>query len=385
MRRTTLAAVAAISLLTGLTGFPTGARVAPVLAQVVVIEGLQLPRTHRYELYDAQTGGYTGVSIDTVPRYVRQGSWIYDRTADRWVSHPSVGTPNPEYTASARDTRQGAWRDEEVEVRDGLRLPRSHRYEVYIPATGSYQGVSIDTVPGHVGVGTSVYDRTADAWVSHPSVGKPNPLYAASGRGARLDDPRGQSGDVVVYGGLQLPRSHQYEQYNASSGSYGSVTIDTVPAHVQQGTWIYDRTADLWVSHPSVGQPNPQYTASGRGGPQYGATAGRDSRRGEELLGQLEVDFRAESDVLQVGRDEGSFQKIRLVVRGASIELRDVKVTFADNSVFDPESRSRVLREDASFVFDLPGQRRVIKSITFQYRTLDRREGKATVLVYGEH
>ena len=276
MRRTILAAVAAISLLTGLTGFPTGARVAPVLAQVVVIEGMQLPRTHRYELYDAQTGGYTGVSIDTVPRYVRQGAWIYDRTADRWVSHPSVGTPNPEYTASPRDTRQGAWRDEEVEVRDGLRLPRSHRYEVYIPATGSYQGVSIDTVPGHVGVGTSVYDRTADAWVSHPSVGRPNPLYAASGRSdARRDEPRGQWDDVVAYGGLRLPRSHQYEQYNASSGSYGSVTIDTVPYHVQQGTWIYDRTADLWVSHPSVGQPNPQYTASGRG-----AGAGRDSRRG---------------------------------------------------------------------------------------------------------
>jgi hypothetical protein len=184
----------------------------------------------------------------------------------------------------------------------------------------------------------------------------------------------------VAYGGLRLPRSHQYEQYNDSSGSYGSVTIDTVPYHVQQGTWIYDRTADLWVSHPSVGQPNPQYTASGRG-----AGAGRDSRRGEELLGQLEVDFGADRDVLQVGRDEGRFQKIRLVVRGGSIELRDVKVTFDDNSVFDPESRARVLREDSAFVFDLPGQRRVIKSIAFQYRSLDRREGKATVLVYGEH
>jgi len=384
MRRTMLAAVTAISLLTGLTGFPTGARVAPVLAQdVLVIEGMLLPRTHRYEVYDAQTSGYTGVSIDTVPRYVRQGAWIYDRTADRWVSHPSVGTPNPQYTASARDTRRGAWRDEEVEIRGDLRLPRTHRYEVYIPATGSYQGVSIDTVPGHVGIGTSVYDRTADAWVSHPSVGKPNPLYAASGRSdARRDEPRGrgQWDDVVAYGGLRLPRSHQYEQYNDSSGSYGSVTIDTVPYHVQQGTWIYDRTADLWVSHPSVGQPNPQYTASGRG-----AGAGRDSRRGEELLGQLEVDFGADRDVLQVGRDEGRFQKIRLVVRGGSIELRDVKVTFDDNSIFDPESRTRILREDSSIVFDLPGQRRVIKSIAFQYRSLDRREGKATVLVYGEH
>src|SRR4026209_1837706 len=102
------------------------------------------------------------------------------------------------------------------------------------------------------------------------------------------------------------------------------------------------------------------------------AGAGDDSRRGEELLGQLEVDFGADRDVLQVGRDEGRFQKIRLVVRGGSIELRDATVTFDDNSISDPESRTRILREDSSIVFDLPGQRRVIKSIAFQYRSLDR-------------
>ena len=58
---------------------------------------------------------------------------------------------------------------------------------------------------------------------------------------------------------------------------------------------------------------------------------------------------------------------------------------ITNNSIFDPEGRTRILREDSSVVFDLPGQRRVIKSIAFQYRSLDRREGKATVLVYGEH
>lgn len=60
-------------------------------------------------------------------------------------------------------------------------------------------------------------------------------------------------------------------------------------------------------------------------------------------------------------------------------------MTFADNSVFDVASRNRILQEDSAFEFDLPGQQRAIKSITFQYRSIDRREGKATVLVYGEH
>lgn len=114
------------------------------------------------------------------------------------------------------------------------------------------------------------------------------------------------------------------------------------------------------------------------------AASDRDSRR-EELLGQREVDFRADNDVIDVGPSEGRFQKLRVIVRGAPIELRDMKVTFGDDSVFDVARRRQVLRENSDFVIDLPGERRVIKRIAFQYRSVDRREGKATVLVYGRH
>ena len=187
-----------------------------------------------------------------------------------------------------------------------------------------------------------------------------------------------QGSDVLVQGGLQLPRSHRYELYDRVNQTYTPVRVETVPSYVQQGAWIHDRTAGLWVSHPSVGEPNPQYTAAT-------TVPGRDVRRGEELLGQLEVDFRADNDVIEVGRDEGRFQRIRLVVRGAPIQLRDMKVIFDDDSVFDAVTQDRVLREDSAHVIDLPGQRRIIKRITFRYRSIDRREGKATVLVYGEH
>jgi hypothetical protein len=295
MKRTLLAAFAAVFLFSGVTGFPTIGTVTPALAQgsdVLVQDGLRLPRWHQYELYNHENASYGTVKVDTVPSHVNQGAWIYDRTAGVWVAHPSVGTPNPQYAASGRDSRREAW---------------------------------------------------------------------ASDR------------DVLVQDGLRLPRSHQYERYNHENASYGTVKVDTVPSHVKQGTWIYDRTAGAWVAHPSVGSPNPQYAAFGR-----------DSRR-EELLGQREVDFRADSDVIEVGRDEGQFERIRVVVRGAPIQLRDMKVIFADDSVFDPVSRDRILQEDSAYVFDLPGHRRIIKRITFLYRSIDRREGKATVLVYGEH
>jgi hypothetical protein len=97
------------------------------------------------------------------------------------------------------------------------------------------------------------------------------------------------------------------------------------------------------------------------------------------------VDFRADNDVIEVGRSEGRFRKLRVIVRGAPIELRDMKVIFEDNSVLDVTRRSRILRENSDFVIDLPGERRVIQRIDFQYRSVDRREGKATVLVYGRH
>ena len=263
----------------------------------------------------------------------------------------------------------------DVLVQDGLWLPRSHRYELYNPENAVYGAVPVDTVSSYVRQGRWIYDRTAEAWVSHPSVGQPNPQFVATGRESRRE-ARVPDHDVLVQDGLWLPRSHRYELYNPENAVYGAVPVDTVSSYVWQGRWIYDRTAEAWVSHPSVGTPNPQFVASGREfHPQF---------RREELLGQLEVDFRADRDVLEVARDEGRFQKIRIVVRGAPIQLHDMKVIFADDSVFDPVSRNRILHEDSAYVFDLPGERRMIKSITFLYRSIDRREGKATVFVYGE-
>jgi hypothetical protein len=109
----------------------------------------------------------------------------------------------------------------------------------------------------------------------------------------------------------------------------------------------------------------------------------RDGGRWDEL-GRLDVDFKRERDVLDVGKDDGKFRRLRIVVRGASIELYDVKVVFENNSVFDPKVR-RQIDENSAIEFDLPGERRAIKRISFLYRAPQRREGKATVIVQGRH
>ena len=180
MKPTLLAAFVTVCVFSGLT---------PALAQrgdVLVQDGLRLPRSHHYELYNVENATYGTVRIGTVTDHVRQGSWIYDRTAGEWVSHPSVGTPSPRYGGSGRDFRREASPpDRGVLAQDGLRLPRSHQYEQYNPENASYGVVRIGTVADHVRQGTWIFDRTAEEWVSHPSVGTPNPRYGGFGRDRR--------------------------------------------------------------------------------------------------------------------------------------------------------------------------------------------------------
>jgi hypothetical protein len=70
-------------------------------------------------------------------------------------------------------------------------------------------------------------------------------------------------------------------------------------------------------------------------------------------------------------------------VQGAPVEIDNMVITFGNNEKFSPNLRHRFDERSTSRVIDLPGDRRTIKSIDFNYRSIDRREGKATVAVYG--
>ena len=70
-----------------------------------------------------------------------------------------------------------------------------------------------------------------------------------------------QSTSTLIAEGLSLPKDHQYEQYNTSSGTYGKVDVAQVPALVKQKQPIYDRTAKAWVYQSPQGL-NPKYAAA---------------------------------------------------------------------------------------------------------------------------
>ena len=101
-----------------------------------------------------------------------------------------------------------------------------------------------------------------------------------------------------------------------------------------------------------------------------------------QLLGRQEVNFRGDHDRIDVGRREGRFKELQLRVNGAPMEMQKMVVTFGNDETFTPTVRHRFDANSKTRTIDLPGDRRTIKSIDFDYASIDRRQGRATVEVY---
>jgi hypothetical protein len=102
-----------------------------------------------------------------------------------------------------------------------------------------------------------------------------------------------------------------------------------------------------------------------------------------ELLGERQADLKLDRDRIQVGRRDGRFRQLQLTVRGAPLEVYDMVVTFGNGQQYKPNLRFHFDERTTSRVIDLPGDTRVIKQVDFVYRTSARRQGKATISLYG--
>jgi hypothetical protein len=109
-------------------------------------------------------------------------------------------------------------------------------------------------------------------------------------------------------------------------------------------------------------------------------------QNGWTMLGEQKVGGgrRGDHDRITVGRDEGKFRQLTIVVLDSDIEIDDFKVKFGRGPVFDPNIKNAVFREGTrTKVIDLPGDKRVIKTIDFAYRNLPG-GGPARVQVWGK-
>lgn len=104
-----------------------------------------------------------------------------------------------------------------------------------------------------------------------------------------------------------------------------------------------------------------------------------------EKLGSKKVNFRVDRDTIIVGAHEGAFTKLKVEVRGGATNMRKMIVHYRNGQSQDVALKHNFARGGGSRVIDLPGNKRIIKSIVFVYDTKNRSRSRATVHVFGRH
>jgi hypothetical protein len=88
------------------------------------------------------------------------------------------------------------------------------------------------------------------------------------------------------------------------------------------------------------------------------------------MLGERQVNGRVDHDRIEVGRHDGKFSKITLVVLDSDLELLDLEVKFARGAPCHPEVRHVFREGQRTRVIDFPGDERTIKLIDVKYKNL---------------
>jgi hypothetical protein len=93
--------------------------------------------------------------------------------------------------------------------------------------------------------------------------------------------------------------------------------------------------------------------------------------------------FGKDRDSVRVGRREGRFKAIRLHVRGADVEMLDLKVIYTNGQPDDIPVRHVIRQGERTRPLDLRGWERSIDRVDMIYRTIPNFKGLATVCVEG--
>ncbi len=104
-----------------------------------------------------------------------------------------------------------------------------------------------------------------------------------------------------------------------------------------------------------------------------------------EKLGEKRVDRAMDHDRIVIGRVEGTFTKLKLIVRHSAINMHKMVVHYGNGEDQEIEIRQDIPKGGESRVIDLSGKRRVIQSVDFWYDTKGLLNDKAIVELWGRH
>jgi adenine-specific DNA methylase len=104
----------------------------------------------------------------------------------------------------------------------------------------------------------------------------------------------------------------------------------------------------------------------------------------EVLLGERVVNFKGEKDTIVVTYEEGVFTKLQFKVQGNAVLIHKIIVTYGNGEKDELEVKLIFKKGDWSREIDLKGNKRIIRKITFFYKTVGKvKKGKATIKVFG--
>ena len=106
---------------------------------------------------------------------------------------------------------------------------------------------------------------------------------------------------------------------------------------------------------------------------------------GWEMLGERVVNGhgREDHDRIEVGRHEGKFAKLTVVVLDSDLEMLDFEIKFGKGAPWHPDLKHFFKEGQRTRVIDFPGDERTIKFIDFRYRNVPG-EGHAKVQVWAK-
>jgi len=120
---------------------------------------------------------------------------------------------------------------------------------------------------------------------------------------------------------------------------------------------------------------------------QSGAERGdaRLRNQGWRKLGERMVNGGGvDKDRIVVGRGDGTFRRLMIVVEHSSLELYDMNIEFTNGQHYSPNLRHRFREGSRSHQIDLPGDKRTIRDVTFKYANLPG-GGAAQIELWGRN
>ena len=108
-------------------------------------------------------------------------------------------------------------------------------------------------------------------------------------------------------------------------------------------------------------------------------------QNGWDKLGSRVVNMQAEHDVITVTITKGFYTKIKLRVMKAPIHLMNINIIFGNGSNKNVVFNRKFGAGNWTRVIDLPGNKRVIKKIKLNYKSVPVGRGRAVVTVFGKH